>query len=401
MLRFRDLKTQMRIGFIIPYFYPAFEYGGTPRVAYEFARCLVRRGHEVTVVTTDSGGAKRIGKDTMATIQDNGLEGIRIFYYPNLSNYLAYKQRVFLPLRLLQNVSRHLVSLDVVHIHEFRCLLSVAAHSALQRLHIPYVLSPHGGLQRLGKVRVKSLFDRLWGQEILKDAAAVCAVSDLEIDDARQFGVEDKRICLLPNPINDDYYRNLPEQGGFIRKWNLGNKRLVLFLGRLHWIKGIDVLIDAIRLIEEIPDLHLVIAGPDDGAGNQLKSLVAEKRLEQRVTFTGLLDETDRLGALIDSEILALPSRREGFPLAVLEALACQTPVILTSACDLGNWMQNQPVLVTFRSGDAHDLAQKINTALYQPPAPEAMLEGSNFILNNFSVDALAQKAERLYQSLI
>jgi len=83
----------MRIGFIIPYFYPAFEYGGTPRVAYEFARCLVRRGHEVTVVTTDSGGPKRIGKDTIATIQDNGLEGIRIFYYPNLSNYLAYEQR--------------------------------------------------------------------------------------------------------------------------------------------------------------------------------------------------------------------------------------------------------------------------------------------------------------------
>src|SRR5437762_10744416 len=190
----------MRIGFIIPYFYPAFEYGGTPRVAYEFARCLVRRGHEVTVVTTDSGGAKRIGKDTMATIQDNGLEGIRVFYYSNFSNYLAYKQRLFLPLRLLQNVSRHLVSLDVVHIHEFRCLLSVAAHSALQRLHIPYVLSPHGGLQRLGKVRVKSLFDRLWGQEILKVRAEECLVSNVKFEVPSKLGVQVKRKCWFPFP---------------------------------------------------------------------------------------------------------------------------------------------------------------------------------------------------------
>src|SRR5438094_6826748 len=225
--------TRMRIGLVIPYFYPAFEYGGTPRVAYEFARCLVRRGHEVTVVTTDSGGVKRIGKDTIATIQDNGLEGIRIFYYPNLSNYLAYKQRLFLPLRLLQNVGRHLVSLDVVHIHEFRSLLSVAAHSALVRLHIPYVLSPHGGLQRLGKVKLKSVFDRLWGQQILKDAAALCAVSELEMQDAREFGIEEEKLYLLPNPINEEHYDRLPEPGNFAEKWRLRNKRLVLFLGRL------------------------------------------------------------------------------------------------------------------------------------------------------------------------
>src|SRR5947208_2455227 len=190
----------MRIGFIIPYFYPAFEYGGTPRVAYEFARWLVRRGHDVKVLTTDSAGAKRIDKNSVAMIHDSGLEGIQVFYYPNLSNCLAYKCRLFLPLRLFQNISRHLGSVDVVHIHEFRSLLSVAAHSALVRLRIPYVLSPHGGLQHLGKAKLKSVFDRLWGQKILKDAAAVCTVSELEMDDAREFGIEDEKLYLLPNP---------------------------------------------------------------------------------------------------------------------------------------------------------------------------------------------------------
>ncbi len=390
----------MRIGFIIPYFYPAFEYGGTPRVAYEFARCLVRRGHEVTVVTTDSGGAKRIGKDTMATIQDNGLEGIRIFYYSNLSNYLAYKQRWFLPLRLLQNVSRHLVSLDVVHIHEFRCLLSVAAHSALQRLHIPYVLSPHGGLQRLGKVRLKSLFDRLWGQEILKDAAAVCAVSDLEIDDARQFGVEDKRIYLLPNPINDDHYRNLPEQGGFIRKWNLGNKRLVLFLGRLHWIKGIDVLIDAIRLIEEIPDVHLVIAGPDDGAEEALRARAVHRKIMDKITFTGFLNDFEKVQALVDSEVVVIPSRRESFPGTALEAVAAAKPVVLSSMCGIVNWIPGRAAMTVFESENADDLARKLKTVLQSRSSPQDLLNTKDLVLREFSPNALAAKAETLYQSV-
>src|SRR5229473_7028152 len=103
----------MRIAFVIPYFYPAFEYGGTPRVAYEFARSLVRRGHEVTVLTTDSGGQKRIEKDAAAMIRTGGLEGIKIFYYRNVSNYMAYKQRLFFPVQLFRNIHHDLSSVEV------------------------------------------------------------------------------------------------------------------------------------------------------------------------------------------------------------------------------------------------------------------------------------------------
>src|SRR5207247_11137767 len=109
-------------------------------------------------------------------------------------------------------------SLQVLQIHEFRSLLSVAAHSELRPMRIPYVLSPHGGLQRLGKVKLKCLFDRLWGRAILRDAAAVCAVSELEVEDARQFGVEDEKIYLLPNPIDEEYYKILPKPVNLIKK---------------------------------------------------------------------------------------------------------------------------------------------------------------------------------------
>src|SRR5206468_203743 len=73
---------RMRIGFIIPYFYPAFEYGGTPRVAYEFARCLVRRGHEVTVVTTDSGDRRGSAKTPLPPFRTTDSKAFGFFTIP-------------------------------------------------------------------------------------------------------------------------------------------------------------------------------------------------------------------------------------------------------------------------------------------------------------------------------
>ena len=390
----------MRIGFVIPYFYPAFEYGGTPRVAYEFARCLVRRGHEVTVVTTDSGGAKRIDKVSIAMIRDGGLEGIRIYYYPNLSNHLAYKQRLFLSPRLFQNLSRDLRSLDVVHIHEFRSLLSVAAHSELRRMRIPYVLSPHGGLQRLGKVKLKCLFDRLWGRAILRDAAAVCAVSELEVEDARQFGVEDEKIYLLPNPIDEEYYKILPKPGKFIEKWNLVNKRLVLFLGRLHWIKGIDVLIDSFHIIEQIPDIHLVIAGPDDGVEKELRARAVRREIMDKITFTGFLNDFEKLQALVDCEVVVIPSRRESFPGIALEALAATKPVVLSSMCGIVNWIPGRATMTVFENENAEDLARRLKNVLLSRSNSQDLLNARELVLREFSPNALSAKAEALYQSV-
>lgn len=391
----------MRIGFVIPYFYPALEYGGTPRVAYEFARSLVRRGHQVTVLTTDSAGQRRIQATEVATILEDGLDGIQLFYYSNLSNYLAHKQRLFFPVELFRKMRGHLSSSEIIHIHEFRSLLSVAAHAASRSLNIPYVLSPHGGLQRLGKESLKSLFDRLWGNRILKDAAAICAVSPLEEQDAAEFGIAHERIRQFPNPIDADFYGKLPQRGRFIEKWNLGNKRIILFLGRLHWIKGIDILIDSMAMIRDIPDIHLVIAGPDDGIESALRSRVIKKGMADRITFTGFLNDVQKLEALVDSELVVVPSRREGFPGAALEALAAARPVVLSSMCGIVSWIPGRAALTVFESGDAQDLARKLRGLLESGCNPADLLNARTLVLSEFSAEALAAKAEALYQSVL
>src|SRR5215472_9465081 len=116
----------MKIGVVTPYFYPAWEYGGTPRAAFELARALAARGHELCVLTTGSQAETKT------------VRGIRIVYYRNLSSSLAFKHRLFLPLGFRQGLQQELRNCDVVHIHEFRSTLTVPAAHIARRMSIPY-----------------------------------------------------------------------------------------------------------------------------------------------------------------------------------------------------------------------------------------------------------------------
>src|SRR6267378_8238465 len=138
----------MRLVFVIPYFYSAWQYGGTPKAAFELARGLIRRGHAVKVLTTDSAGNSRISPHVSNSRVPLQVEGIDVFRYRNLSNHLAFRHRLFLPPALFRNIRDQLADCDVLHIHELRNMVTVAAYRAARRLHLPFVLSPHGGLQR-------------------------------------------------------------------------------------------------------------------------------------------------------------------------------------------------------------------------------------------------------------
>jgi glycosyltransferase involved in cell wall biosynthesis len=397
----KSLQQGMRIVFVIPYFYPALEYGGTPRLAYEVARALTRRGHKVKVLTTDSGGSSRIAGDVIRSIHENSLDGIQVRYYRNLSNHLAYRHRLFFPPQFFFDVRQHVVESDIVHIHDLRSFLTVAAHSALRAANKPYVLSPHGGLRHLGKKSAKTVFDTLWGQAILRDAGALCAISPVEERDAIAFGIDKRRIYRFPSAINAELYRDLPPPGEFGSRRGLAGRQIILFLGRLHWVKGVDILIEALGLLKDVPDVHLVVAGPDDGAESRLRSLVKKKALTGKVTFTGFLDQAQKTQALMDSRLVVVPSRSEAFALALLEGLACERPVLVSSACEMRDWMPPLAGWSTFRSEDAGDLARQLRTTLREAPDEKSLLEARTLVLTEFSADALAARAEALYESLI
>jgi len=389
----------MHITFVIPYFYPALQYGGQPKSSYDLARALASRGHMITVLTTDSGGDSRLalGPETPAV---KTFEGIKVFYYRNLSNYLAFHHRIFLPLGMFRDMHRHLADCDIVHVHELRSLPTVAAYKAARKLPLPFLLSPHGGLQWLGKRTAKLVFDRLWGRSILRYATKLIAVSSVEEKDARLFDVTEGQIRQLPNLIFPEDYSDLPQPGGFRCLWKIREEKIVLFLGRLHWIKGADLLIDALlHKSAGSENVHLVIAGPDDGQERELRRKLEGTELRKRTTFTGYLDHAAKLSAFVDSSVLVIPSRSEVFAITALEALLCRQRVLLSSACGLFPLPGKQCGVWQFESENVGDLSDKLVTLLRETPGQSS--NGREFVIREFSPAAVAERAEKIYEEAI
>ena len=391
----------LRVTFVIPYFYPAWQYGGQPRSAYELARALVKRGHRIKVLTTDSAGEARLSVSQIG----NGhcvVDGIEVIYYRNVSNGLAFRQRLFWPAKLFREIDRELEGADLLHIHELRSTLSIPAYRAARRLRVPYILSTHGGLRHLGKRWMKTLFDAGWGKSILRNAAAIIAISPVEEDDARSFSVDRSRLRRLPNMLAIRDYAELPQKGLFRSKWNIGPSRIILFVGRLHWIKGVDVLIRAFGLSGLSQQAtHLAIAGNDDGHESELRRLASELDLDKAITFTGFLDHKAKLEAFEDAEVSVTPSRSEVFAISAIESLLCECPVILSDACGLAPMPGAELGVRSFKSESVEDLAKTLSSALADSTFRKAAVAGREFVISEFGDEKIAERAESIYREIL
>jgi glycosyltransferase involved in cell wall biosynthesis len=394
-----EAAKSLRITFVIPYFYPAWEFGGQPRSAYELAKALVQRGHRVKVLTTDSGGMSRL-RETGVKGRYH-VEGIDIVYYRNLSNWLAYRYRFFWPARMLREFVSETESSDILHIHELRSTVSVFAQRTARRLSIPYVLSGHGGLRPLGRPTAKAVYDNLWGRDILNHAAAVIAISPLEETDATKMGVETRRIHRLPNIVAINDYQTLPQPGSFRKSWSLPSGKIILFLGRLHRLKGADLLIEAFSRLNPANNTYLVIAGPDDGQEHELRQAVCKLNLDSRVRFTGFLDLNSKKAAFVDASVVVLPSRNEVFAITAVEALACGTPVLLSSACGLYPLPEPEGSVTFFKSEDVDNLTATLAALIRDGRNSEAALGGAEFVARSFGPDEIGHKAEQIYMSIL
>lgn len=176
----------------------------------------------------------------------------------------------------------------------------------------------------------------------------------------------------------------------------------MLFLGRLHHVKGADLLVKAFaRMCRNNGDkeTHLVLAGPDDGEGRSLRRLVAQLEMDDRVTFTGYLDQVQKFGAIVDSCLIVIPSRSEVFAITAMEALMCSRPVLLSSACDLSTVLREENGVRTFENESIEDLQVKLRQTLGDQGLFQNAARGRAFAARQFPPEALAIGLENAYLS--
>jgi glycosyltransferase involved in cell wall biosynthesis len=303
---------------------------------------------------------------------------------------------------LFRELRRELIGSDILHIHELRSTLSVFAYRAARQQRLPYVVSTHGGLRHLGRRSIKILFDAAWGARILREAAAIVAISPVEETDAKAFAVKPERIQKLPNMVSPSDYELLPPKGLFRSRWGLGSGKILLSLGRLHWIKGVDLLIRAFKNASRPHgDIQLVIAGPDDGQENELRTMSRKLGIDSAVTFTGFLDHQAKLEAFSDADALVIPSRSEVFAITAVEALACGCPVLVSDACGLYPMPGPEHGVLSFKSEDTRDLAAKLSQVIEDRSLRSMAQRGREFVISEFGAEQVSRRAESIYSNVI
>jgi glycosyltransferase involved in cell wall biosynthesis len=247
----------------------------------------------------------------------------------------------------------------------------------------------------------KALYLALVESKNLRRAACLHALSRPEIGHLRDIAPWTP-ICFVPNGVDLDSLSNMPARSVLENDHpELKDKFVLLFFGRVHVKKGLDLLAEALgRLAADFPELHVLVAGKDDGAWSPFADRVAALQLSGRVTYIGHVAGERARAVWAAADAFILPSYSEGFSMAILEALACSLPCVITTACHFPELGEAEGAIVVSPEQDA--VAQGLRDLLNRSPAERRQLgmNGRQLVELNYTWDQQAHKLALVYQWL-
>jgi glycosyltransferase involved in cell wall biosynthesis len=382
----------MRILHIIPYMHPA--AGGPPVVVDQLSRELAARGHELHVLTTDLFAN---GDPTWTNASDRPYD-LRVF--PSV----AGKGYGFSP-KLWRAIRSDVQNCDIVHIHTLWTFASLAAERACIRAKTPFLVMPHGMLDpysmRRGWLK-KQGYGRLFEWPLLRKARGMCythpeeqRLASLTCRQLPQAHIVELGAELAPSSpraeLRDEFLARHPALAG---------KTVLLFLGRLHPKKGLDLLVPAFEIVHrERPEAHLLIVGPGDPSYvESIRAEIVKRNLEPHVTLTGPLYDRDKWAAQAASDLFVLPSYQENFAISVAEALRGGLPVVLSRRVNLWN------DVVEAGAGrdcalDVQELARTLTQCLADTEwRRSAAVAGTALLTRRFNWKTTAERLESVYE---
>jgi glycosyltransferase involved in cell wall biosynthesis len=332
----------MNILYAVHAYKPAYRVGGPVISVSAAAEALVRRGHQVTVVTTNSNLDEDLDVDTDRPIDVNG---VSVWYFrreeplQRVAPFVTYlsKSIGFLYCPAMRDALDRIVpGIDIVDTHmPFVYPTYAAAHAAF-RNEKPLFYHQRGTFdpQRLRfRAAKKKLYIRLIERPILRRATTLIALTDAERESFHGLAPA-VPVEVVPNGIDVPPLRPGVSERVRARYGIDQNAFVILFLGRLHPTKGADKLLEAFsRIAASEPDAVLVMAGPDEWKLEEQWRAAAGDLQRGRVFFPGMVAGHEKADLLARADLFSLPSIGEGFSIAVLEALASGTAVMLSPGC--------------------------------------------------------------------
>jgi glycosyltransferase involved in cell wall biosynthesis len=370
--------------------------GGVARVVLDWCSLFARRGHTVTLLCHE---ATDVPADWLG---DPGLP--KCLLVPRTA-------RGLLTSAMEKTVLRQT---DVLHLHAPWEIANVHYARSARRLGVPYAVSIHGMLddwsmaQRSAK---KRLYLALAGRKLLNRAAVIHCSAAAELAQAKKW-FNNPRTAVLPCIADLSPFEQLPGPEAGLQRMHLPSNvpmdspmcswPKVLFLSRLHEKKGVDVLIRCAGMLRDAgTDVLTLIAGTGDAAyEQQLRNLVQQQNLSDRVVFMGLVTGTTKISLLQAVDLLALPTQQENFGLVLTEAMASGTAVLTTRGTDIWREIQSAGAVITDRTPEAFAtaIAKLLKDAADRLDRGK---RGREWVFSALAAGPLCQKYEAMYRGMI
>ena len=303
-------------------------YGGPVEALRQLSKAITGLGHEVEVVTLDSP-------------TDPWISQFPVIVHPLGPSKGKYRYNKYL-IKWLKNNARRFDKITVNGIWQYQ---SFATWLASRNNLFKYSVFVHGALDPWFKQTYPFKHLKKWlywpwtEYRVLRDAEAVLFTSEEEKRLAsKSFWLYKANEVVVNYGIGTPILNPVKQKNIFFNEFpELRDKRLILFMSRIHQKKGCDLLIEAFSRIANVdPKLHLLFAGPDQsGLTPVLRNLASNLKIDQRITWTGMISNDLKWGAFQAAEVFALPSHSENFGVAAVEALACGLPVLISNKVNI------------------------------------------------------------------
>ncbi len=378
--------------------YPPRIVGGIARVVHDLSKRLIKDGHDVTVVTYREENAPYYEND-------KGVEVYRVDNYmisPN--NFIDWiMQMNFNMIAKVNELLAKGIKFDVIHAHDW--LVAYAAKTLKNSYDIPLVSTIHA----TESGRNKGIHDDT--QRYVNDTEWMLTYESSEVivnsnymknELQRLFGLPYEKINVVPNGININVYNGIERDYDFRRQYAADNEKIILFMGRLVYEKGIQHLIDAMpKILSNYNDAKLIVAGK--GAMlDELKAKVDYLGLSQKVYFTGYLNSKQVPKMYKCADVSVFPSTYEPFGIVALEAMLAGVPTVVSDTGGLNEIVDHGVNGMKSYTGNANSLADSILTLLFDHQlCSEITKNAKQKVKNEYNWTKLAQDTHFVYQKAI
>jgi glycosyltransferase involved in cell wall biosynthesis len=389
----------MKILQVSPAFYPALSIGGPIFAVLEFTRAIAKKNEVVTLTTPlglDSSQISALQFDTKTSFADAGeVMYKRYIGYPNLT--FSFSSLTW----LLNNISRY----DLVVLQGVWNFPIWAAALICRLFKTPYVIFPHGTLYRetveLRSGFYKRLMLKLFVRRALERSKAIIFTSSDEATKVGGYIGGQLSAFVVPNIVDSSEFNSLPARGYFRAKYGLSlSTKIVIHFGRITKKKGIEFSIRAVvALRKRGHDVVLMVVGGDsEGYGVVLNKVIDDLNAHDSVIFTGMVDREEGKKALIDADIFALPSYSENFGMAVVEAMLCRLPVVISNNVGISNEVFKAGAGVVVKlDEDSIELTAALESLLVNDEYRSTIANrGRDFAVKTYDVPAVENRIQEL-----